>query len=139
MKKFKIFSFFQFFGTLHIKILLYFWAKNNFLYTQRATHPFDPSKMPFRGIFYKMSLNPPLLGHCHKSFDRFLFSREATLGLALSICSSLRLFIHSEYQFKTFQLYHHSTFSSINFLTNQLYSSLAQLIATFQTFCLVLL
>ena len=33
-----------------------FWAKNNLLlYTQRATCPFDPPKMLFRGLFYSTS------------------------------------------------------------------------------------
>ena len=50
-------------------------------------------------------------------------SRDSVVppSVRLFVRSSVRLFV------MPFQLYHHSTFSSINFLTNQLYSSLAQL------------
>ena len=47
--------------------------------------------------------------------------------LALSIC----LFVHPSYKF--------IKSTRVNFLINQLYSSLAQLFATFKTFCLVYL
>ena len=44
----------------HKKIFLHFWAKNNLLlYTWRATCPFDPQKMLFRGFFFKVSLKRP--------------------------------------------------------------------------------
>ena len=66
MKK-KFQNFFQFFSVFwtpltNKKIFLHFWAKNNLLlYTQRATCPFDPPKMLFRGIFYKLaSKSPPV-------------------------------------------------------------------------------
>ena len=58
-------NFFQFFSVFwtpftHKKIFLHFWAKNNLLlYTWRATCPFDPQKMLFRGSFYKVSLKCP--------------------------------------------------------------------------------
>ena len=58
-------NFFQFFSVFwtpftHKKIFLHFWAKNNLLlYTRRATCPFDPQKMLFRGSFYKVSLKWP--------------------------------------------------------------------------------
>ena len=50
--------FFSFLDTLHTqKDFLHFWAKNNLLlYTGSATCPFDPPKMLFRGLFYKVSL-----------------------------------------------------------------------------------
>ena len=60
-KYFQIFfQFFKVFWTpfLQKKSFLHFWTKNNLLlYNWRATCPFDPSKMLFRGLFYKVSLN----------------------------------------------------------------------------------
>ena len=58
----KFLSIFSVFWTpfTHKKIFLHFWAKNNLLlYTWRATCPFDPQKMLFRGSFYKVSLKCP--------------------------------------------------------------------------------
>ena len=57
------------------------------------------------------------------------------------LCSSISQLSHqltfSSINFLIKQLSQYSTFSSINFINNQLYSSLAQLVATFKTFCLV--
>ena len=65
-KKSKFFQkFFQFFSVFwipftHKKIFLYCGAKNYLLlYIWRATCPFDPQKMLFRGFFYKVSLKRP--------------------------------------------------------------------------------
>ena len=58
-------NFFQFFSVFwtpftNKKIFLHFWAKNNLLlYTRRATGPFDPPKMLFRGLNYKLSSKRP--------------------------------------------------------------------------------
>ena len=54
------------------------------------------------------------------------------LSVCLCICPTVR-------DHNPIHLSNKSPFSSINFLINQLYSSLAQLIATFKTFCLVFL
>ena len=62
-KKLKFFqNFFQFFSVFwtpftHKNIFLHFWAKNNLrLYIWWATCPFDPQKMLFRGLLYKVFL-----------------------------------------------------------------------------------
>ena len=47
---------------MHKKIFWHFWAKNNLLlFTWRATCPFDPLKILFRGLFYKVSLKQYLV------------------------------------------------------------------------------
>ena len=61
----------------------------------------------------------------------YCFFQSRSDSRVINVRSCVRSFV------MPFQLYHHSTFSSINFLTNQLYSSLARLIATFKTFSLV--
>ena len=75
---------------------------------------------------------PPLF--CQIPKYKF-FSRKTTLELVMSVCLFVCLFVCSFVM--PFQLYRQSTFSSINFLTNHLYSSLAQLFTTFKTFRLV--
>ena len=67
------FDFFSVFWTpfTHKKIFLHFWAKNNLLLcTWRATCPFYPPKVLFRGLFFKVSLKRP--PWCHIGHVRFL-------------------------------------------------------------------
>ena len=63
------------------------------------------------------------------------FSRKATLELVMLV----HPFVHNDSlkKFLINHLPHQSSFSPINFLINHLYSSLAQLLATFKIFRLV--
>ena len=62
---------------------------------------------------------------------------DLTTSIAMRYLS-VRMCVHTSVRPQTqIHLSNQSPFSTINILINQLYSSLAQLIATFKTFCLV--
>ena len=69
------------------------------------------------------------------SCDKDLTTTFVCLNMRPCVCACVCLSVTiTQFTFPINHLYQESTFSSINYLINHFYSSLAQLIATFKTF-----